>query len=126
MRRAPLPMEAEESPASATETQILAEERHDMVLEPVGYGAGVSALIDLERISNTITIENVMQLAGTGPQVVLIADVHSNPAILTQIADILIHECQGRVRSPFGDYVRLNDAVLGRQIEIERRVLGIG
>ena len=25
-----------------------------------------------------------------------------------------------------GDYVRLNDAVLGRQIKIERRVLGIG
>jgi hypothetical protein len=70
-------------PAIASGAQILAEKRHDVVLKAVGYGAGMSAMIDLEGIGDAITVESVMQLARVDSQVVLIADIHRDGAIPT-------------------------------------------
>jgi hypothetical protein len=44
------------SMAALAGTQILAEERHDVVLEAVGDGASMSAGIDLECVGDTIAV----------------------------------------------------------------------
>jgi len=36
------------------EAEILAEERHYMVLEAIGYGAGVRAFVDLKSVRNSV------------------------------------------------------------------------
>src|SRR3954470_3549378 len=49
---------------------VLAEERQHMILESVGDGTGVRAGIDLELVRDSISIENLMQLASIDPQII--------------------------------------------------------
>ena len=67
-----------------------------------------------------------MQLGGVGPQAVLVAHVHRDRAVPPEVADVLIHEGERRVRGPLGEDVRLRCAILRRQVEIERRILRVG
>ena len=106
--------------------EIFAEEWHDMVLETVGYGAGVGAVVDLEGVGETIFVEDIVELAGVEAKVVLVAYVHGDGVILAQVGDVLIDEGEWGVGGPFGEDVGLRDAVFGGQVEIERRVLRVG
>ena len=49
--------------ATRLRTEILAEKRHDVVLETVGHLAGMSARVDLEAVYESIFIESVVQFA---------------------------------------------------------------
>lgn len=44
--------------ATGCEAEILAEKRNDMILEAVGYRAGMSAVKDLENIIQTVVVKN--------------------------------------------------------------------
>src|SRR5664280_286643 len=77
--------------AAFLRAQVLAEERHDVVLEAVGHGAGVGAVIDLEAVGDAVARENVVKLAGVDAQAVLVANIHGDGAILAQIADCLLY-----------------------------------
>jgi len=50
--------------ATRLRTEILAEKRHDVVLETVCYLAGMSARINFEAVDDFVLVENVVQLAG--------------------------------------------------------------
>ena len=82
--------------------------------------------VNLKAVRDSIVIEDVVQLGGVEAQSVLIAHVHRDGAILLQISDVLIDESQRRVGRVFRHDLRLRNAVLGWQIEIERRILRIG
>ena len=82
-------------------TQILAEERHHVILEADRHGAGVGAGIDLEAVGDAVVVEDVVQLAGIDAQAVLVADIHRDGVILAQIGDVLIDEGERRVGGPF-------------------------
>src|SRR3954467_13027917 len=97
-----------------TVTQVGREEWHDVVLEAIGHGAGVSAWIDLEGVFDCILLQSVMKLAGIRSQAVLVAYVDGNCTIAAQIAYILIQEDQRSIRCPLGENLRLRDAVAGR------------
>src|SRR5665213_793495 len=65
--------------------QVLAEERHDVVLKAICYRARMCAAVNLEIIGDTVLIENVVQLGSTGFQPVLVTHINRNRPILTQI-----------------------------------------
>jgi hypothetical protein len=44
--------------------EVLAEERHHMVLEAISHRAGVSALVLFEAVRDAVPVENVVQLGG--------------------------------------------------------------
>src|SRR5438445_13041785 len=67
--------------------QILVEERQDMVLKTVGYGAGVGAGINLEGVGHAVTVENLVQLARAGSQAILVAHIDRDCAVPAQITD---------------------------------------
>lgn len=54
------------SHATSAGTQILAEERQDMVLKAVSHRAGMRTAIDLEGIGDPVIIKNLVQLACAG------------------------------------------------------------
>ena len=110
----------------AWEAEILAEERHHVILKTIRHGAGVRARIDLEAVGDSVFIEDVMQLAGIGAQAILVAHVHGDGTVLAEIADVLIDEGQGRIGRPLRQHIRLRHAIFRRQIEIERRILRVG
>ena len=64
-----------------------------MILETVGDGAGMSTVIDLDGVRNTVIVENLAHFRGSDPQIVLITHVDSDFLIAPQVADILIDEC---------------------------------
>ena len=113
-------------PAIVARTEIAIEELHHVILKAIGYRAGVRTVVDLKAIGESVIVQDIVQLAGVEPQAVLVADVDRDAAILPQIADVLVNKGQRGIRSPLGQYVLLRHAVLGRQIGIEWRVLGIG
>ena len=76
------------------EAEILAEERQHMVLETICNGADVRAGVDLKAVCDSVVIEDGVQLGGIESQSILVAHVHSDGAILLQIADVLIDEGQ--------------------------------
>src|ERR1035441_2585947 len=67
--------------AARLKTEILAEERHNVILKAVSHGAGVRARIDFEAVRDSVLVENIMQLAGIAAQAVLISHVHGDGAI---------------------------------------------
>ena len=87
--------------AICREAEILTEERQDMVLESIGDCAGVCAGIDLKGVCNPIVIEDIVQPDGIEAQTVLVADVHSDGAVLLEIARVLIDKGQRRVCREF-------------------------
>jgi hypothetical protein len=54
----------------------LAEEWNDMVLEAVSRGTGMSSMVDLKAVGDSVTVENIMQFACVDPQIVHISDIH--------------------------------------------------
>lgn len=54
-------------PAVRLEAKIRAEKRHHMILEAIRDRAGVSALIDLKAISDSVLIQDVVELTCIGP-----------------------------------------------------------
>ena len=67
-----------------------------------------------------------MKLGGIDLETVLVADVHRDGLIPTQIVDILIDKSEGGIRRPLRENVWLWLAIFYRKIEIERRILRIG
>jgi hypothetical protein len=51
-----------QSLATCVEAEILAEERHYMVLEAACYSAGMGAWIDLEAVRDSVLVEDIMKL----------------------------------------------------------------
>ena len=92
---------------------------------PVGNRADVGAGVDLEAVCNSVVVEDGVQLDRIEAQTVLVAHVHRDGAILLEVADVLIHKGQRCVRRVFRDNLWLRNAVLGRQIEVERGILRI-
>src|ERR1022692_3552394 len=86
------------SPAVLIDAQILAEERHYMVLKAVGHGAGVCAMVDLKGIGEPVGLENLMELDRAGLQAVLIAHVDRDCPVLAKVADVLVDERQRSIR----------------------------
>jgi hypothetical protein len=96
--------------ASATasfEAKMTTEERQHMILKSISQLAGVRARIDLERVLDSIRIEYVMQLRGICSQTVLIAHIERDSLVAPQFADVLVNECERRVRCPSGKHVGL-------------------
>jgi len=54
------------SPAIGAKAEILAKERHDVILDAISHSAGVSAGIDFKTVRDSIFVENVMQLRRIG------------------------------------------------------------
>ncbi len=96
-----------------------------MILEAVGYGAGVCAVIEFKPVRDAVRVEDIMEFASIDSQAVLIAYIDGDGFVLTQIIDVLIDEGEGRVGRPFRNDLGLRNAVFGRQVEEERRILGI-
>ncbi len=65
-----------------------------MVLESIGDCTDMRAGINFKCVRDSIVIEDGVQLACIDAQSVLIADVHGYGAILLEVADVLIDECQ--------------------------------
>jgi hypothetical protein len=74
--------------------EILAEKGQHVVLESIRDRAGVRAGVDFKTVCDAVVIEDRVQLGGIESQSILIADVHSDGAVLLQIADILIYKGQ--------------------------------
>jgi hypothetical protein len=98
------------------EAQVLVEELHHMILKTVSHCAGVGARVDFKAIGDSVAVEDVMQLTRVDSQAVLIADIHRNCAILLEISDVLVDECQRRICCPFREYVGLGYAIFRGQI----------
>ena len=62
--------------AARGKAQILAEERHHVILESVGDRAGVRPRINLKAVRDSVVVHDVMQLGGVKAQAVLVAHVH--------------------------------------------------
>ena len=93
--------------AARLKAKILAEERHHVILEAVGDGAGMRAGVDFKAVRDAVGVEYVVQLDGVEAQAILVADIHGDGAVLAQISDVLIDEGQRRVGRPLGENVRL-------------------
>jgi hypothetical protein len=66
-----------------------------------------------------------MQLGRVDSQPVLIADVDRNAGVAAQVSDVLIDECERRIRGPPAENVGLRDAVDDGKIEIQWRLLRV-
>jgi hypothetical protein len=55
--------------------EIFAEEWEDVILEAVGDGAGVGAVINLEAVGDAVGVEDFVELRHVEAEAVLIADV---------------------------------------------------
>ena len=108
------------------EREVPAEERQDVVLKAVGHGAGMRAAVEFEAVPDSVKVEEPMQFGGIRAQAVLVPDIDRDGMVLAQVEDVLIQHRERRVRRPAGEHVRLHHAVLGRQVEVQRRILGIG
>ena len=51
--------------AALGEAEILAEERHHMILKSIGDGAGVRAGVDLKAVRDSVVVENIVQLSAS-------------------------------------------------------------
>ena len=80
--------------AAFGKAEILAEERHHMVLEAIGYGADMRTHINLEAVCDSVVIEDFVQFRGIEPKAILIAHVHCDGAVLLEIADVLFDKGQ--------------------------------
>ena len=54
-----------------------------MILEAVGDGAGMGAVVNLKAVSDPIRVQDVMQVARAGAQAVLVTNVDCNCTILS-------------------------------------------
>ena len=97
-----------------------------MILEAVGNSAGMRAVIDLEPVRDAIAVQHIVQLGSVEAQAVLVANIDRDGAVLPKIADVLVDKGQRSVGRPFCHDLRLRNAVFGRQVEIQRRILRIG
>ena len=111
--------------AAGIKTEILAEERHHVVLESVGYRTGVSSVIDLKAMRDSISVQNLVELCRIVFQAILVAHVDGYSPVLPETADVLIDKRERRISSPLGKDVRLRDTVFHWKIEIQRRIFGI-
>jgi hypothetical protein len=66
-----------------------------------------------------------VKLGGIDLEAVLVADVHRDGLIPTQIVDILIDKSEGGIRRPLRENVGLWLTIFYRKIEIERRILWV-
>ena len=66
-----------------------------MVLESIRNRAGVGAGVDFKAVCDAVVIESSVQLDSIEPQSILIPHVHSDGAVLLEISDVLIDECEG-------------------------------
>jgi len=111
--------------AAGIKTEILAEERHHVVLESVGYRTGVSSVIDLKAMRDSIPVQNLVELCRIVFQAILVAHVDGYSPVLPETTDVLIHKRERRISSPLGKDVRLRHTVFHWKIEIQRRIFGI-
>ena len=100
------------------ETEILAEERHHVILKSIGNSAGVRARINFKAVNNSVAVEYIVQLPGIDAQAVLISHIHGDRSILLEVPDVLIDEDQGRIGREFCLYLRHRNSVLRRQVKI--------
>jgi hypothetical protein len=56
-----------------------------MVLEAVSHGTGMSSMVDLKAVGDSVTVENIMQFACVDPQIVHIADIHLPSQVLCPV-----------------------------------------
>jgi hypothetical protein len=54
-------------PAASLKTQIRAEKFHHMILKAIRHCTGVSAMVDLKAVRNSIVVQQVMQLPRIHP-----------------------------------------------------------
>ena len=97
-----------------------------MILEAIGDGAGVRAVIELKGVRDAVLVEHFVQLDGIHAQSILIAYINGDGMVLAQISDVLIDERERRIGRPLGENVVLHNSVFRRQIKIQRRILWVG
>ncbi len=106
--------------------EVFGEEWKDVVLDAVGDFADVRAGIDFEFIGDCVVVHGFVKCLGIEAEAVLVSDVEEDAAILAETSDILIKKCERGVGGPFGEDGGLRLSIFGREIEKERRILGIG
>ena len=79
--------------------------------------------VDVEIVNDVIAGQGVVQLRCIYLQVVRVADVDRNRAVLPQVLDVLVDKSQGRIRGPSRQYSLLVRA--DRQVEVQRRVVRV-
>ena len=82
-----------------------------MVLESVSNRTGVCARVDLKAVSNSVVIQDFVQLDGVEAQAILIADVDRDRSVLLQVSNVLVNERKRAVRGELCDDLRLGNAV---------------
>ena len=85
--------------AAGIKTEILAEERHHVVLESVGYRTGVSSVIDLKAMRDSISVQNLVELCRIVFQAILVAHVDGYSPVLPETTDVLIDKRERRISS---------------------------
>src|SRR5579875_2729802 len=112
--------------ATILRAQVPAEEWDHVVLKAVGNVTGMGTVVNIKAVFDAVVIEDLVELDHVEPQPSLVAYVERDRAVSPQVVNILIDERERGVGRPFRDDVGLRDAVLHREIEIKRRVLGVG
>src|ERR1017187_7463938 len=102
---------------ASLEAQVLAEEWHHVILEAIGDGARVRAVIELKGVRDAVLVEHFVQLDGIRAQSILIAYINGDGMILAQISDVLIDKRERRIGRPLGENVVLHNSVFRRQIK---------
>ena len=108
------------------EVQGAAEKRQDMVLHAVCHGAGMGAAVDFETVGDAIALQRVVKYPRIGLEPVLVADIDGDGDVAALIVYLLMHHGQRRIGGPARQDFGLRHAVLGGQVEIERRIFGVG
>jgi len=78
--------------AMCLKTQILAEERHHVVLKTIGDFAGMRTGVQFETVRDAVFIEDIVQFLGVAPQAILVTNIDADFAIPAEVPDVLIDE----------------------------------
>jgi hypothetical protein len=105
--------------------QVLAEERHDVILEPVAT-ALVACHDEFRTRPDAVAVQRRLQRPRLIQSRILVAHVERDAAVLPQVANVLVDERQRRVGGPFGEHGGVGLAVHQRQVEVQRRLPRIG
>src|SRR5581483_7443307 len=108
------------------ERQVGGEEWQDFRADALGDAVGVVAVIDLEAVPDAIGRQSFAELLIRFREAVFIADVHADGVQLAELGYVLVNHSERCIRHPPGDDFGLRLAILDRQVEVERRILGIG
>jgi hypothetical protein len=68
--------------AGGREAKVLAEKRHNEVLEAVGNGACVRPGVNRKSVDDSVAVKNFVKLRRIEAQTILVAHVHRDGSVL--------------------------------------------